>query len=255
MKTNINTFLYSICAASLLAWCAAAVPCQAHNGPWETNQAPEVQIVAPGHGAAFLAGTNISIVAWSENFTDALAGVEFYEGTNSLGVVTNFFTLGRGYGSPLAELVWTNPPMGSYTLTATAVDLAGNQAASAPVNISVVSDLPPTVKIVSPENRAYVIGPTNITLRAAANDPEGLLASVQFFQGSTSLGTVTSSTSVTNHDGRVQFLYTLPWSSVPLGNYTVTAVATDLTGDTATSAPVVLTVTNALPSRPHSGHH
>jgi hypothetical protein len=42
-------------------------------------------------------------------------------------------------------------PVGNYTLTAVAVDSAGNQATSGPVNISVLTNLPPVVSIYAPD--------------------------------------------------------------------------------------------------------
>lgn len=251
MKTQ--TLLKSVKTAGLLAACATATLClagESDNGsPGETNSAPRVEIVAPGQGAAFLPGTNISIYALSQDFTDALAAVVFYAGTNSLGVVTNSFTSNNGLHGEYAELTWSNAPLGSYALTAVAVDLAGNTAVSAPVSISVVTDLPPVVKIVLPENGASYFAPATISLSAVANDPDGTLASVQFFQGAKSLGVATSSTVVTNHEGQVQSTYNLAWNYVPAATYTLTAVATDASGDSSTSVPVTVTV---LPPPPPS---
>ena len=72
--------------------------------------------------------------------------------------------------------------------------------------------------------------PATIGLTAAASDPENQLTQVQFYQGSTLLGTDTSSP------------YAFTWSSVPAGSYTLTAVATDADGATTTSSAVSITV-------------
>lgn len=252
-KVKIHTLLNSVKAGGFLAWCATATLCLAgeseNSSPGDTNSTPRVEIVAPGQGAAFLPGTNISIYASSQNFTDALAAVVFYAGTNSLGVVTNFSASGIGSHDGYAALTWSNAPLGNFALTAVAVDLAGNTAVSASVNISVATNLPPEVKIIRPENGATYYAPATIGLSAVANDPDGTLVSVQFFQGAKSLGVVTTSTIVTNHDGRVQSTYNLAWNYVPAATYTLTAVATDASGDSSTSAPVTVTV---LPPQPPS---
>ncbi|MGA2541554.1 MAG: Ig-like domain-containing protein, partial [Verrucomicrobiota bacterium] len=59
-----------------------------------------------------------------------------------------------------------------------------------------------------------------------------VLASVQFYEGTTLVG-----------PGVLQGQsYDYAWTSVPVGNYVLTAVATDASGNTATSAPVNITV-------------
>ena len=113
----------------------------------------------------FLAPADIQIAALTAYFTDTVASVEFFAGTNSLGVVTNSSKgLGGPGPSPLPEalfwLAWSNVPPGDYALTATATDLAGNTVTSAAVDISVVTNFPPCVVITKPKNGAMILGPT-----------------------------------------------------------------------------------------------
>jgi chitinase len=82
----------------------------------------------------------------------------------------------------------------------------------------------PSVSLSAPSNGATFPAPANITVSAAASDSDGSVARVDFFQGSTMIGSDTTSP------------YTLTWSSVPAGSYTLTAVATDNNGATTTSA-------------------
>ncbi len=72
--------------------------------------------------------------------------------------------------------------------------------------------------------------PANITLSASASDPDGNLARVEFFNGSTRLTSDTSSP------------YSFSWSSVPAGTYSLRAVAYDSAGASASSATVTVTV-------------
>jgi hypothetical protein len=126
-------------------------------------------------------------------------------------------------------------------------DDGGASTTSDAVDITVVTNLPPLVKIVSPDDGARFYAPANIGLSAAADDPDGTVASVEFFAGTTSLGVVTSGVTVTNHDRKVLTYYSLTWSNVPSGAYVLTAVAVDNSGMSSTSAPVAVTVVTPPP--------
>jgi hypothetical protein len=220
------------------------------NLPSPTNAAPVVRIISPEEGAVFLPGDPIQIVADVDHFTNRVVGVEFWAGTNSLGMVTNSL-----WHSDVFLLTVTNLAAGDYTLAAVATDSAGNSATSAGVDISVVTNLPPKVRLVAPRDGAVILGPTNIALAAAAYDPDGTVASVEFFAGTNSLGLVSNPPPVivTNHFGvfPVKQPFTLTWSNAPAGAYILTAVATDNEGATATSAPVNITVVTDLPPVVH----
>jgi hypothetical protein len=138
-------------------------------------------------------------------------------------------------------LTWTNVQPGAYTLTAVATDNDGAMTTSQPVDISVVTNLPPRVKLESPYDDATYFAPATVVICAAASDPDGTVTGVEFFAGTNSLGVVTNSTVVTNHDGIVD-LFCFTWSGVSTGAYTLTAVATDNAGATATSKSVGIAV-------------
>jgi probable HAF family extracellular repeat protein len=88
-----------------------------------------------------------------------------------------------------------------------------------------------TVSITNPVTSAVFSIPTNITLCADASDSFGSVTQVQFFVGATLLGSAATSP------------YSVTWTSAPVGNYSLTAVASDDGGLNATSAVVSLTVT------------
>jgi hypothetical protein len=114
--------------------------------------------------------------------------------------------------------------------------------------------LPPRVHITEPENGELILGPTNVEVEAAAFDPDGTVASVQFFAGSNSLGTATAPVMfVTNSWGvfPVKEPFRVTWSNAPVGVHVLTAVATDNGGATATSGPVSITIVTDLPPRVH----
>ncbi len=97
-------------------------------------------------------------------------------------------------------------------------------------NVSVKVPVPPTVAITSPATDTVLVSPAVLTITANATD-NGSVAKVEFFRGTTKLG----------EDSAAPF--TFDWVSPGPGVHTLTAVATDDDGDTATSAPVDIRVT------------
>jgi hypothetical protein len=95
---------------------------------------------------------------------------------------------------------------------------------------------PPYVSITSPWSDSTVAQPATVNITATAGDVDGNITKVEFYAGSTFLGTVSS------------MPYTCTWKNVPAGTYTLSARATDNDGLTTTSAPVSITVTNNAPT-------
>lgn len=91
----------------------------------------------------------------------------------------------------------------------------------------------PVVTLTAPSNGATFAAPATITLTASASDPDGTVAKVDFYRGTTLIGTRTASP------------YTLTWNNVSAGAYSLTAKATDDRGGTKTSTAVAITVTGA----------
>jgi predicted phage tail protein len=88
------------------------------------------------------------------------------------------------------------------------------------------------VSITSPANNATFTAPASIIITASASDPENQLGRVEFYNGSTLLGTAAASP------------YSFTWSSVAAGTYSLTARAYDAAGLSATSAAVSVTVSS-----------
>src|SRR5260221_1725898 len=116
-------------------------------GPVGTNIPPLVHIVSPMNGASFIAPANIGIFAEARDLDGTVETVEFFEGTNSLGVVTN---------NPLVvssinpwHIYWTNVGVGEYILTAKATDDGGASSVSLPVKIAVKPTLTLTQDVVN----------------------------------------------------------------------------------------------------------
>jgi hypothetical protein len=91
----------------------------------------------------------------------------------------------------------------------------------------------PSVSLTSPTTGQTFTAPATITLTASATARNNkTITKVEFFNGSTLIGTVTSSP------------YTFSWTNVAAGGYTLTAQAFDSGGASTASAPVAVTVNN-----------
>jgi hypothetical protein len=107
-----------------------------------------------------------------------------------------------------------------------AFDLDGGSTTSVPVTIDVSSttNQKPTVGLSSPNPGATFSAPATIAIAASAADPDGTVARVEFYSGSTLLGTDTTSP------------YSFSWTGVAAGSYTLKAIAYDNTGPAPPSA-------------------
>src|SRR5260370_16098464 len=77
------------------------------------------------------------------------------------------------------------------------------------------SNMPPTVSVTSPANGATLMALANITITASASDSDGTISKVDFYQGTTLIGTDTIAP------------YSFNWNNVAAGSYSLTARATD----------------------------
>jgi hypothetical protein len=96
----------------------------------------------------------------------------------------------------------------------------------------------PTVSLTSPANNTAYNAPASITMNATAADADGTISKVEFYNGTTLLGTDVSSP------------YTYTWSNVAAGTYSITAKATDNLGATQTTAVVSVKVNSVVVSDP-----
>src|SRR5262249_38725531 len=93
-----------------------------------------------------------------------------------------------------------------------------------------------SASITSPTQGAAYTAPASITVTAAASSSNGI-SKIDFFANGSPIGTATASP------------YSISWSNVAAGSYTLTAVATDTTGATATSPPVGINVNTGAGTR------
>ena len=88
------------------------------------------------------------------------------------------------------------------------------------------------MSLTAPIAGATFTASASITLSANAADSDGTIAKVDFYQGTTLLGSDTASP------------YSVTWTGVATGSYSLTAKATDNQGAATTAAAVGVTVKN-----------
>lgn len=96
----------------------------------------------------------------------------------------------------------------------------------------------PTVALTSPSQGQTFTAPATVPLTASASETGGSISKVEFFSGTTLLGTATTSP------------YSFTWSNVPAGAYQLTAEAFDAAGGSAMSTSVSITVTGGTTTGP-----
>lgn len=156
-----------------------------------------------------------------------------------VGTLTELDASGTPTGTPYVGTVadtstFSNPPAttlfgGSQCPSFKNYSGAAGNADNASFTLTPPSgNLPPTVAITSPINGATV--GTSVTIEVTAADSDGTITSVTFYDGTTLLGTDTSSP------------YSYAWSGAAPGSHALTARAMDNGGLTTTSNPVTVTV-------------
>ncbi len=188
------------------------------------NKAPTVSMTSPSSGDVFTAGGTIALTATAADADGSIAKVEFYRGGTTL--------IGTATVAPY-RYVWTNAVAGNYSLTAKAYDNRNGTATSAPVTIVVANNQFPVVTLTSPAADSFVVAGSNVTVSATATDPDGTIASVEFFDGATSIGTTTAAP------------YQATWHATLPGVHSLSARATDDKGGTGQSSPITVTVGGA----------
>jgi hypothetical protein len=93
---------------------------------------------------------------------------------------------------------------------------------------------PPAVSLTAPANGSSYPAPASVTIAATASDTDGTVTSVEFYQGTTLVGSDTTSP------------YSATWSNVPAGTYWLTAAARDEDAGMTVSAARSITVTSPL---------
>jgi hypothetical protein len=150
-----------------------------------------------------------------------LNGVEIFRSNMPLGPV-NYLTLAASSGSSSTTFFTTNISPSLLIIGRNLLAVEIHQASPGSSDVSFDFELfaagdnePPTVSISAPSNNAFVPVPGDIVVAANAADSDGVVARVEFYQGNYKLGEVTNAP------------FSLTWSNVVAGAYTLYAIATD----------------------------
>ena len=192
-----------------------------------------INLTAPANNALFVSPTTVvlSANAIPTQAGDTIAKVEFY---TQVGAVSQLIGTAT---TPPYSTTWANFGAGTYNLYANATGTLGTGGQSQIVRVNVSGDRAPIVALTSPAAGAQYSAPATITFAATASDPDGTVAKVEFFAGTTLVETVTAAP------------YSATWNNVVAGSYVLTAKATDTLEVSAISSPINVTVAaNASPS-------
>lgn len=211
-----------------------------------------ILLVSPNSGSSFAQSTVIPVVA---TIASSGGGGAPTNGRTSVGTIgkmavsvakvdfyANSSYIGTDTSSPYT-VNWTGGQAGTYALKAVATDSAGATTQSPSVSVVITPasvptpPAPPNVALTSPSAGSAFTAPATITVNASATSSTGTISKVEFFSGSTLIGTDTSAP------------YSATWSGVAAGSYSLSAVATDNAGASTRSAAVSITVA-AAPSAP-----
>ena len=203
----------------------------ANDGSLDSAPALITVTITPVNDAPVANGSSFSVVAGT-TYSGTLTATDVDGDTLNYAVVTN----------PATGTLTVNPSTGAFSYVAPAsgatsasftyrVNDGTIDSAIATVAITITAATGfPTVSLTEPVNNAFYAKGSSLQLTATATDSDGTVASVVFKQGTTTLATDTSA----------------PWqTTVPLntsGTFTFTAVATDNSSKSTTSAGVTITV-------------
>lgn len=189
-------------------------------GVFMQNIPPSVTLTQPAGGTVYTAPATVPLAATASDIDGSIARVEFYsDGTNRLATLTQ---------APFVAN-WANAQAGTYVIHAVATDNEGASVTTPPVTV-IVNALP-TVQVTSPRAGTSFVEPATILVEATAVDADGAISRVDFYAGTTLLGS----------DDTSPFSWT--WNDVAAGTYALTAQAIDNHGATNTSTAVSITVT------------
>ncbi|MFZ4542614.1 MAG: glycosyl hydrolase family 18 protein [Saprospiraceae bacterium] len=223
--TKIATGTYTISAEAITTakTSIVATPVTINILPKLVNIPPTSEISQPVQNSNYIAPAQILIVANAADVNGYVSKVDFFAGS---------ILIGTDYIPPFMTN-WNAAIPGTYSITATATDNHGASTASKPVQIVVKANAPPICSIQAPiQNQTYQ-APANVLINALANDSDGIVTKVDFYNGSQLLGTKNVAP------------YSFSWQNVSPGSYVILAKATDNKGGIGVSSSVTITVQNA----------
>ena len=199
------------------------------------NAPPTATWTAPADGTTATAPASVTLTVNATDSDGTINKVDFYNGATLIGTV---YSGQSGNSGNNYSFNWTNISGGTYTLSAIATD--NNGATVNAGSVTIIVNTPPIINITNPANNSTQNAPANIAITAVASDSDGAISQVDFYNGQSLIGSVT-----TGQSGNTGNTYNFNWANVASGTYTLTAVATDNLNASTTSSTVAVTV-NAI---------
>ena len=139
----------------------------------------------------------------------------------------------------------SNLQEGIYKVKLTVDDETHFSSSEVLVIVQTTANSNPTISITSPANNTSFFQGTEINIIAIADDLDGTVSLVEFFDGATKIGEDTTEP------------YNFNWTNASLGSHQVTAKVTDDANATATSTAINIEVTSApsCTGGPSNGHY
>ncbi len=194
------------------------------------NAAPSVQLTFPSNNASFASGKSIFFAASASDPDGSVSRVEFYATIDYIGQegFPSTTLIGSDATAPY-QVAWNDPSASTYAITARVIDNRGGTTVSAPVNVTVdqsSGDAPLPInppELVEPRDGTAVAANSEITLVATRGNGTRTITRMEFYRGTTLLGSDTSAP------------YSLTLNNVPAGPQTFFARAVANNGAESTS--------------------
>ncbi len=200
---------------------------------------PSVAITSPANNVSGIVNNSLAITANASDPDGTISLVEFYADGQLLGSKS---------AAPYA-FVWTPLTAKTYQLTAVATDNGGNRVTSAPVAVNIsyaVGSIPVASLVVSDPAvdststaTPTALAPINVSygsklvISSVGIDSDGYIARVDFYANGVAIASLT------------QPPYSFVWQLNTLQNVTISAIATDNSGNAYSMLPVLI---NTQPS-------
>ncbi len=198
---------------------------------WEDNGicaiAPEVSFTSPSENATVLLGNPINVSVSASDQDGSITAVTLFAAQQQIAAITN----------PPYTTTWTPDTLGEQQLKAIAVDNEGNETEIS--QLISVTDQPLVTSLTSPVSGDKLTLGSSLSLAANATALNGVVSSVSFSVNGQIVATDTSAP--------FEAAYT-PGST---GSYSVTAIATDSSDNTAISAAATISVIDAPIGKKH----
>ncbi len=159
-----------------------------------------------------------------------IASVEFYYVSGGLSTLIGSDTV------PPYTIVFTAPnEPGARALRARAIESTGGAITSTDLPISITGQIgdAPVAGILTPTSGTFIAANTTVTITGTATDVDGAIAGVQVFVNGSSTGLANGG--VATQSGAA---WSIVWTPTTTGTSSISAIATDTTGN-AVAAPVV----------------